>query len=145
MKDLELHIKSLEALPEAADQLLQLCKGHYQFAFRGDMGAGKTTFIKTLCHKLSNDEASSPTYALVNEYRVAHNSGKKRIYHMDLYRLKSLEEALDMGIEEYLDDKDAWCFIEWPEILGIILPDEIVTIFIGRNEDESRTLSIQLP
>jgi tRNA threonylcarbamoyladenosine biosynthesis protein TsaE len=146
MKDLELHIMNLEALPMAVEQLLDLCNGHYQFAFKGEMGAGKTTFIKTLCHKLSNDEASSPTYALVNEYRALENaSGIKRIYHMDLYRLQSTEEALEMGIEDYLNDKKAWCFIEWPEILGILLPEKIVSIFMGRNEDNSRTLRIQMP
>lgn len=81
------------------------------FILEGEMGAGKTTFIRSICDVLGVKDASSPTYSLVNEYRAPDG---KRIFHFDLYRIKSMEEALDFGFEEYLDQQ-AWVFIEWPE------------------------------
>ncbi|MFM9984456.1 MAG: tRNA (adenosine(37)-N6)-threonylcarbamoyltransferase complex ATPase subunit type 1 TsaE [Flavobacteriales bacterium] len=87
------------------------------YILNGEMGAGKTTFIRTICKELGVQDASSPTYSLVNEYRT---SDGKCIYHFDLYRIKSLEEALDFGFEEYLD-QHAYVFIEWPEkILSLL-------------------------
>ena len=146
--DQTITIPNLQSPNKAVKELLSLSKGYYCFAFIGDLGAGKTTFIKAICRQLgSEDEISSPTYALVNQYNAsgATADGRTLIYHIDLYRLKTPEEAEDMGLDDYLADRDAWVFIEWPEIAGNLLPDKIVRIFIYRNEDDSRTLRISIP
>lgn len=125
------------ALPEAAAALLKCFPSQKIFVFYGEMGAGKTTFIKQLCEALGTKEAlSSPTYSLVNEYKV----GEQRIYHMDLYRLNDLDEAYEMGIEEYLADGQAYCFIEWPQIIETLLPDNIVKVYIESEEDGERII-----
>lgn len=107
--------------------------------FYGDMGVGKTTLIKALLSELGcGDEVSSPTFSIVNEYE----SRQGVIYHFDLYRINTLEEALNFGIEDYLFSGN-WCFIEWPEIIEeLILDDEKSIIKIERNEDNSRTIFI---
>jgi tRNA threonylcarbamoyladenosine biosynthesis protein TsaE len=146
--ELSINIADLEGLDKAAVELLDNCKGYYCFAFQGQVGAGKTTFIKALCKQLGTiDAVASPTYALVNEYHTdaAKAQGKTHIYHIDLYRLKNTAEAEDIGLDDYLADTDAWCFIEWPELAGILLPDKIVRIFIYRNDDDSRTLRLMKP
>jgi len=98
-------------LPITAAKLLHTFPHDRIFLFDGEMGSGKTTFIKALCHTLGcNDNLSSPTFSLVNEY--THPKGK--IYHFDLYRIKDMKELLDIGIDEYLDSGQ-YCFIEWPE------------------------------
>jgi tRNA threonylcarbamoyladenosine biosynthesis protein TsaE len=85
------------------------------FILNGSMGAGKTTFISTVCKLLGADTASSPTFSIVNEY---HTKAGVKVFHFDLYRIKSLEEAMDFGLEEYLDTRNAnWVFIEWPELI----------------------------
>ncbi len=109
------------------------------FAFYGQMGAGKTTLIKEICRQLgSDDNFSSPTYGLVNEYAIA---GKKdKIYHMDLFRLKSVEEALDLGLMDYLND-DNYCLIEWPELIEALLPAGTVKVEIN-TENNMREMII---
>ncbi len=130
-------VRDLQLLPEAAAALLKCFPSQKIFVFYGEMGAGKTTFIKQLCEVLGTTEAlSSPTYALVNEY----NAATQRIFHMDLYRLNDLEEALQMGIEEYLDDKEAYCFIEWPQLIETLLPLNVVKVSIAANEDGYRVI-----
>jgi tRNA threonylcarbamoyladenosine biosynthesis protein TsaE len=130
-------VRDLQLLPEAAAALLKCFPSQKIFVFYGEMGAGKTTFIKQLCEVLGTTEAlSSPTYALVNEY----NAASQRIFHMDLYRLNDLEEALQMGIEEYLDDKEAYCFIEWPQLIETLLPLNVVKVSIAANEDSHRVI-----
>jgi len=106
----------------------------------GELGAGKTTLVKALCKGLgSDDEISSPTFSLVNEYRDASD---EPIYHIDLYRLTSLDEALGMGIEEYLNS-GAWCFIEWPELIIPLVTDEIaVRVNLEPQDDGSRRIVI---
>jgi len=105
----------------------------------GEMGSGKTTLIKVLAKKMGSiDEVSSPTFALVNEYHTP----KKKIYHFDLYRLNDPEEALDFGIEEYLDDQSAYVFIEWADIIQDILPDNSQKIRIIVKDFQTRELQI---
>ncbi len=136
-----IHIPGIEALPEAAREFAGLMGDNTVFAFYGDMGAGKTTFINELCKVLGVDpeETASPTFALVNEYRS--DTTAELIYHFDFYRIDDLEEALDMGIEDYFDS-GAVCLIEWPEKVAAALPADTVTVKITVNDDDSRTLTI---
>ena len=107
--------------------------------FEGEMGSGKTTLIKAILKHLgSDDEVSSPTFAIVNEYLA----GQKTIYHFDLYRLDDLEEAFDFGIEEYLSDEQALCFIEWPDVIQEIIPENSQKIRIIVKDFQTRELQI---
>ncbi|HLG04240.1 MAG TPA: tRNA (adenosine(37)-N6)-threonylcarbamoyltransferase complex ATPase subunit type 1 TsaE [Bacteroidia bacterium] len=120
-------INNIEVLPETAQKLLHSFKTARVFAFHGELGAGKTTFIKTICQSLGVKETmSSPTFSLVNEY---HDRDGKAIYHLDLYRIKSTGEALDLGIEEYLYSGN-YCFIEWPERAQELLPENTVHVYL---------------
>lgn len=120
--------RSIEELPEIAEKFLAAFPASRVFAFHGDLGAGKTTFIKVLCEQLGVKEPmSSPSFSLVNEYRDASN---KPVYHFDLYRLKSPEEAFEIGLEEYLYSGN-YCFVEWPERAEELLPEETVPVFIS--------------
>lgn len=108
--------------------------------FNGEMGAGKTTFIKTLCKVLGvQDATSSPTFSLVNEYEADNN---QLVYHFDVYRLKSQAEALDMGIDEYLYSGH-WCFIEWAEKIPDLIPDNHSVVTISVLEDGKRKLELK--
>jgi tRNA threonylcarbamoyladenosine biosynthesis protein TsaE len=108
--------------------------------FYGAMGSGKTTLIKELAKQLGvEDVTSSPTFSLVNEY---HSSTGERIYHFDFYRIEDESEAYDMGIEEYFD-RNAWCFVEWPEKVENLLPLESVVIKLTINPDDTRTIQIK--
>lgn len=127
-------IHSLEELDALAKEIISLLK-HKIVLFEGDLGAGKTTFIKTLTKELgSTDDVSSPTFSIVNEYEIP--AGK--IYHFDLYRIQSEDEALDFGMEEYLDSGN-YCFIEWPDIIKDLLSEEFHTIKIS-SEAGQRTI-----
>lgn len=138
MRHKEISIVSIDELPNIAESILQFSEGRKVFAFYADMGAGKTTLIKEICKQLgSNDNFSSPTYSIVNEYLTDTNG---KIYHIDLYRLKSLEEALDVGMEEYMAG-DNYCFIEWPDLVERLLPDDVVKIEI-KPDGHLRNLSI---
>jgi tRNA threonylcarbamoyladenosine biosynthesis protein TsaE len=130
---------TLSELSEAAAWLLREAGSVRVFLFYGNLGAGKTTLIKTLCHQLFvEDQGSSPTYALVNEYD---SSKWGKIYHMDLYRLKSGAEALDIGIEEYLDSGN-YCFIEWPELIVPFLPKQFMRVELTNEGTELRKMTI---
>ncbi len=130
-------VKHKNNLPAAARKLLKYSGNKRIFAFYGAMGAGKTTFIKTICEALgANDTASSPTFTIVNEYRT--KTGEP-LYHIDLYRIKNLSEMFDIGIEEYLYS-GCYCFIEWPELAGDLLPEEAVKVRITVAKDEARIL-----
>jgi len=110
------------------------------YALRGKMGAGKTTFTKSLCEAMGSDDiVNSPTFAIVNVYE---DKNREEIYHFDCYRLKSIQEALDFGAEEYLYS-GCYCFIEWPEMIEDILPEDTVDIIIEPQEDGTRLLTIE--
>lgn len=139
-----IRIANLESLPAAAEEFVGLMDDYTVFAFNGDMGAGKTTFIRALVQALGVDaeEANSPSFSLINEYRSYTTA--ELIYHFDLYRLESLDEALEIGVEDYFDS-GAVCLIEWPERVADILPDDTVRVDISEDADGSRLLKVTLP
>lgn len=118
--------------------------GHHRiFAFHGEMGSGKTTFIHALClHKKIRDVFSSPTFSLINEYRFFENGKERIIYHMDLYRVKNEQEAEDAGIADCLYSKHT-CLVEWPEKIPHLLPDETCHVFIEITSPETRRVRIR--
>lgn len=135
----QITINGLEHIHEAAKAFIKLIDQDTVFAFRGDMGAGKTTFIKAICEELGvEDVINSPTFAIVNEYRSA---SAELIYHFDFYRINKPEEAYDFGYEDYLYS-GALCFIEWPEKIEDLLPGDTVNVTIRENEDGTRTVTI---
>jgi len=136
-----IQIASLGQIAAAAREFVALMGDNTVFAFYGDMGAGKTTFINALCKELGvdEDETASPTFALINEYRS--DTTAELIYHFDFYRVESLDEALELGIEDYFDS-GAVCLIEWPERIAAALPSDTVTVRITVNDDDSRTLTV---
>jgi tRNA threonylcarbamoyladenosine biosynthesis protein TsaE len=128
-------ITQLSALQKTARLLLNHFPDERVFAFYGTMGAGKTTFIKAICHELgSNDYVTSPTFALINEYSTTVGS---IIYHFDFYRIKKLEEAFDLGYEDYIYSGN-YCFIEWPEMIEQLLPEGIVEVRIKEGDEGVR-------
>lgn len=134
-----LMLKSLSDLNIVADKFLRLMRNKKVFAFFGPMGVGKTTFIKALCNELGVVEiVTSPTFALVNEYQTG--SGEV-VYHFDFYRIEKIEEVFDFGYEDYFFSGN-YCFIEWPEKVAEILPENIVYVQMVENEDGSRTINI---
>jgi len=136
-----IHIQTLDDLAYAAKEFIDAVGHRKVFAFKADMGAGKTTFISAVLKAMGIDEVDgSPTYSLVNVYD---SKMFGRIYHFDLYRIEDETEALDIGIEEMLYS-DAICFIEWPEKIESLLPDNVIWSYISRNEDNSRTLTIEI-
>ena len=138
---IEITVKNLSELPEAATQILEEAKGNRIFLFYANMGMGKTTLIKGICKQLGVDEnVSSPTFSIVNEYEA---EGKK-IYHFDFYRLKDEHEAFDLGYEEYFYSGN-YCFVEWPDKIENLLPEDAVSVYIKGNNEDERTISLHLP
>ena len=136
---MEILIKNKRHLNAAAKKLLKQSGENRIFAFYGSMGAGKTTIIKAICQTLGAiDIVSSPTFTLVNEYKT---SSGESLYHIDFYRIRKQEEVFDFGIEEYLTG-ESYCFIEWPELIEEILPEETVKVRISVDNNEQRILSI---
>ena len=133
----------------AATNILEICGDRRVFAFNGNMGAGKTTFIKQLCEAMGTEDiVNSPTFALVNVYEVEARGEKQEamgrkeeVYHFDCYRIKDIREAMDMGTEEYLYSGN-YCFIEWAEMIEPLLPDDLVTVEIEVMENGDRELRI---
>ena len=135
---MEIKIDNLENIHLATKEFVANMGTSKVFAFYGKMGAGKTTFIKAVCEYLGvEDVITSPTFAIVNEYRA--NNGEP-IYHFDFYRIKKLEEVYDMGYEDYFYS-GAPCFIEWPELIEELLPEDAVKVTIAEQEDGSRSVS----
>ena len=141
---MEIIIQNMDTIREAAREFINNIGSRKVFAFYGKMGAGKTTFIKAICEELGvEDVITSPTFAIVNEYTL--NSQflsltSQSIFHFDFYRIKKLEEVYDMGYEEYFYS-GALCFIEWPELIEELLPEDSVKVTISDNVDGTRTVS----
>ena len=129
--------------PVSALDVLRQSEPHRVFAFEGQMGAGKTTFIKQLCQEMGTmDVVNSPTFAIVNVYDVE-RPYPGEVYHFDCYRLKDIREAMDFGAEEYLYSGN-YCFIEWPEKIESLLPDDTVYIRIVPQPDGDRLLTVEM-
>ena len=145
MKTLEFNIPTLEELEAAAYKFMTEMGDYTVFAFYGEMGAGKTTFINALCRLLGveTDITSSPSFAIINEYRS--DTTAELIYHFDCYRLENEAEAQDIGAEDYFDC-GALCLVEWPERIEGLLPDDTVRVDITVNpDDNSRLVKMTLP
>src|SRR5574344_1039413 len=137
---MEFTIKSLNMLPEAAKWFVQNMGNDTLFSFEGVMGAGKTTFIKAICEELGvRDVVNSPTFAIINEY----TSGEGHpIYHFDFYRIKSPQEAVDFGLNDYLYSKNL-CFMEWAQEVEALLPDHYVKVLIVENVRGERVVTLK--
>ena len=136
-EEMEIRITDIDHIREAAREFIEHIGDRRVFAFYGKMGACKTTFVKAICEELGVDDViTSPTFAIINEYTTSSNS----IYHFDFYRIKKLEEVYDMGYEDYFYS-GALCFIEWPELIEEILPDDAVRVCIAEQEDGSRIVT----
>ena len=131
--------QTIDDLSEIAAQIMGNHPGRSIFLLRGELGAGKTSLVKAFCaHLQVSDEVTSPTFSLVNEYRLP--SGQP-LYHIDLYRLKTVEEAFDIGLEEYLGS-GSFCFIEWPTIAEPFYPEYSVLIEIAILPNSARKIRI---
>lgn len=139
MKEFTIH--HLDEIREVARRFLDAMDDRTVFAFRGTMGAGKTTFIKALCEELGvQDVINSPTFAIVNEYGPTDDG--RLIYHFDFYRINKPEEAYDFGYEDYIYS-DALCFIEWPEKIEELLPPDTVNVYLEEQSDGSRRVVME--
>ena len=135
---MEIKINSLAVINEAAKQFIENMGDGKVFAFYGKMGAGKTTFIKAICEELGVDDViTSPTFAIVNEYQSATTGDS--IYHFDFYRIKKLEEVYDMGYEDYFYS-GSLCFLEWPELIDDLLPEDATKVTIEATDDGGRVV-----
>lgn len=136
---MEIRIKSIEEIAVAAKEFVAAMGERKVFAFYGKMGAGKTTFIKAVCEELGvEDVINSPTFAIVNEYV----DGKgEPVYHFDFYRIKNLQEVMDLGYEDYVYSGHV-CFMEWPELIENLLPDDAVKVTIEEEIDGGRVLVV---
>ena len=137
-----IQLQSIDNIEEAARQFVSTMGDETVYAFYGEMGAGKTTFINAICKILGveDDTTNSPSFSIINEYRS--DTTAELIYHFDLYRLESLEEAFDIGVEDYFDS-GALCFLEWPERIDDLLPNDTIKVTIAVNDDNTRTITIE--
>lgn len=150
---MEIRIKNIEELADAARLFAGAMGRRRHFAFRAGMGAGKTTFIAALCRALGcEDEATSPTFSIVNEYHAATRGDDSdtagaapggKVFHFDFYRIESPEETLDLGLDDYFGS-DCVCLMEWPENVEDFLPDDVVDVTIDVEDDGTRILRAQL-
>ena len=135
-----IEIQNLESYTIAAREFIEMMGDRRIFAFYGSMGAGKTTFIKAVCEAMGVEDAiNSPTFAIVNEYEDAESN---TIFHFDFYRIKSIAEVYNMGYEEYLYS-NAYCFIEWPELIEELLPEETVKVTIEEGPEGQRKITME--
>jgi tRNA threonylcarbamoyladenosine biosynthesis protein TsaE len=133
-------IENTDNIYEAAIEFIATMDDKTVFAFEGNMGAGKTTFIKAICEKLGvEDVINSPTFSIINEYRSSTTG--ELIYHFDFYRINKLSEAHDIGTEDYFYS-GALCFIEWPEKVRELLPEDTVYVNISEQPEGSRVVTI---
>jgi tRNA threonylcarbamoyladenosine biosynthesis protein TsaE len=133
---------TLDKIKPAAAKLLETIGNKKILAFHGKMGAGKTTFIHALCdEKGVAGVVSSPTFSIINEYVYSENGVEKKIFHIDLYRLKNEDEAIRAGVEDCFYSNHI-CFVEWPEIASAIFPEETVHVYIDLVDDNTRSLKI---
>lgn len=136
---MDLLLKSLTDLDAVAKMFIESMGNRKVFAFYGEMGAGKTTIITAICKAMGvSGRITSPTFSLVNEYELDND---KPIYHFDFYRIKNIEEAYDFGYENYFYSGNV-CFIEWPELIESLLPQDIVEVRIIVDDNEQRLISI---
>ena len=136
---MEIKINSIDEIGAAAKEFVAAMGDRTVFAFYGKMGAGKTTFIKAVCEELGvEDVINSPTFAIVNEYVDGNGSP---VYHFDFYRIKNMQEVMDMGYEDYVYSGNV-CFMEWPERIENLLPDDAVKVVIEEETDGSRTVKL---
>jgi tRNA threonylcarbamoyladenosine biosynthesis protein TsaE len=136
-----IRIPDLSSINDAAHELINTFPDKRIFAFYGEMGAGKTTLIKALCRVLQvTDVTSSPSFGLIYEYQTR---GSESVYHFDFYRIEQLEEAYDIGYEEYIDSGQ-YCFIEWPEKIASLLPPETVNVDLQIVENNERTIEVEV-
>ena len=134
-------ISTLDKLDAAAAEFLEAVGENRLIAFYGNLGAGKTTFIKALCDRLGvDDNVCSPTFTIVNEYRAADGDS---VFHFDFYRIDSLREAQDLGLDEYFYS-GCFCFMEWPEKIAELLPEETVEVHIEPLDESTRKISVCL-
>jgi len=137
----KIEIDSLDNIKTAANKFLQIIGDRKIFALNGKMGAGKTTFIKAVCECLGVSETiNSPTFSIVNEYST---SDKQIIYHFDFYRINNIEEAMEIGVEEYLYSGQL-CFLEWSENIAPLLPDDYVAVEITEQDNGKRIVELNL-
>ena len=134
-----IEIRGLQELPAAAETVLKEIGDNRLIAFYAPMGAGKTTFTTAICHALGvrDDAVSSPTFAILNEYRSA---AGEPVFHFDFYRINRLSEALDLGLYDYLDS-GCLCLMEWPENIEELLPEETLKVHITVQPDGSRLVT----
>lgn len=134
-------ISTLDNLEAAAAEFLEVVGENRLIAFYGNLGAGKTTLIKALCDRLGvDDNVCSPTFTIVNEYRAADGDS---VFHFDFYRIDSLREAQDLGLEEYFYS-GCFCFMEWPGKIAELLPEETVEVRIEPLDESTRKISVCL-
>lgn len=138
---MEIILENIDKIDEAAKKFIDAMGDNTIFAFYGKMGAGKTTFIKAVCEALGvKDVINSPTFAIVNEYLAGNG---EPIYHFDFYRIKKEQEVLDIGYEDYIYS-DCLCFMEWPELIEDLLPEDAVKVTITELEDGRRVIAMKL-
>ncbi len=143
MEKIQFKIDNLDAIQQAAKQFIDAMGDFNVFAFYGEMGAGKTTFINAICRELGVDDVTnSPSFSIANEYRS--ETTAELIYHFDFYRLEDEREAEDIGVDDYFES-GAICLIEWPERIDNLLPDHTVRVDINPNDDGSRSVALTFP
>ena len=136
---------SLDELQSFAASFWRYADGAKLFAFHGEMGAGKTTVISALCkYKGIKGAVSSPTFSIINEYSFEEDGQTKKVYHLDLYRLNSLEEIIQAGVEDCLYSGEI-CFVEWPEKAPHLLDNSAVHVFIELSNEQERLVKLLLP
>jgi tRNA threonylcarbamoyladenosine biosynthesis protein TsaE len=135
----QIKVFDIHQLDEAAKKLITFAEENRIWLFEGDLGAGKTTLIKAICRNFNvEDIVNSPSFSLVNEYKSKNGA---TFYHLDFYRIKDEEEAMDIGVEEYVFSGN-YCFIEWPSIIVSLLPQQYVSVSIHVDPDGSRRFNL---